>query len=106
MIATTTDDNAPVHFARYRFRYECDVDLARLILLVRDQTGPKPCFRVLEVKRAEVLIETELTLQAVKALMNSIDDGHVMAQTIHFADRYTGKRTSCGHYVGQPECDD
>lgn len=94
---TTYIDPAFIHHAQYRFRCECQMDLGRLIVKAAEQTRPPIYLLVVKVNRDEVLVETELTLAALKNLLWSIEDGHVMAETVDFAHRYTGSRKQGGH---------
>lgn len=40
----------------------------------------------------ELEIETDLTLGAIRKFMKKVDDGHVMLESLNFADEYTGER--------------
>ena len=45
-----------------------------------------------EVSECEFGIETNLTLEAIRKFMKKVDDGHVMLESLNFADEYTGER--------------
>lgn len=57
-----------------------------------DARHPLSNGNVVEWTAPEFEIETDLTLDAIRKFMKKVDDGHVMVESLNFADKYTGER--------------
>lgn len=76
----------------YCFRAECQPDVDELRSLLGG------CFDKITIVNSppfpdvEVELETELSLEELRAVMRRVVDGHVMGQTVASRDEYTGER--------------
>lgn len=82
----------------YRFRAECEADVEVLKLLLPGHyviTGETLQVEGKEVPIPDVtvLLTTTKSLEEVIQKINSVTDGHVMAETVQFATEYTGIRS-------------
>jgi hypothetical protein len=79
---------------RLKFRAEGHFDVDALIRLI-----PRKELTSYEITPHEsfpdetVVLNTKLSLSAVKKIIETIDDGHVMLETIQLEKNYTGERS-------------
>ena len=74
----------------YRFRAECTLDAMRFFAAADlPNTG---FFTLLDGPDVEVTFTDTRTHREIVAIMETVPDGHVMAQTVDFVDAYTGER--------------
>jgi len=75
----------------FKFRAECELDVNRL----RKQMGTK-CLKIVkeigQFPDTIVDLYTTMSLDDLKSEIRSIEDGHVMLQTIALEQDYTGER--------------
>jgi len=80
---------------RYRFLAECPIDA--VALLGKLPPGEEVAFALIRVGgsfasfEADLIVAT-LDLEALRAACRSVEDGHVMLQTVQPIDQYTGER--------------
>lgn len=87
---------------KYRCRAECVSDAAELLnamgkefeaIGIKRESIKLPTGETLPVGDCEILLVVNgLTLEAVRDRIRTIEDGHVMLQTVATADQYEGKR--------------
>ena len=80
---------------QYKFRAECPHDVAVLSnVLVRDKHRHMIINRTMEPGYPDVEIELDidLTRPELISIMRTIEDGHVMRQTVQPIESYTGNR--------------
>jgi hypothetical protein len=80
---------------RYRMRAECLIDLTRALL----KLGKEPGYLNATIVRGsrivpdcQMTVETELSINDVRALLLEVVDGHVMYESVDEEEHYTGKR--------------
>lgn len=79
----------------YKFRAECSIDVARLILKTYEArhlihiTGWTSTPRHADV---EVEVAANCSINILRQIMSMIPDGHVMIETIALTEKYTGER--------------
>lgn len=83
----------------YAFRCEYPVDLARFILAVQDNCPEGRYCKLQTASQLDpvtpdltVAIESNLSLAEIGNIMATIEDGHVMIETLNYRHRYTGER--------------
>jgi hypothetical protein len=78
----------------FQFRAECETDVNALVSLI----PPKSIVRFTSLREApfpDEICEIEVrgfNLAAMREFCRSVEDGHVMLQTIQPKDKYTGER--------------
>jgi hypothetical protein len=80
----------------YRFRAEFQSDVTRL---KEELDGTYRIIPDVFFPDVEVDLYTAKSLEEVKRIMEGLDDGHVMAQTVAHFTSYTGTRV----YTGDPD---
>lgn len=85
----------------YRLRAECRADVQRLRVALAqagkwggDFTVTPHTFNGAPLPDVDVAFSSDLSLDALRNIMATIDDGHVMHETVQPAERYTGVRRS------------
>lgn len=78
---------------RFKFRADCDQDVQNLVAYMQKNNVPA----VIEELEAGLIdcdrvIMTGLRLDEVREVMNNIEDGHTMVQTVRDENNYTGIR--------------
>lgn len=76
----------------YRFRAECQADIDALKSLVGGHFDKITIINSPPFPDVEVELETEFSLENLRAVMRRVVDGHVMVQTVALRDDYTGER--------------
>lgn len=74
----------------YRFRAECSQDVKAVVSngwFTDVSMEQDPDFPDVEVK-----MKTHHPLDKIRELLSSLPDGHVMAESVNYADKYTGER--------------
>lgn len=74
---------------RYKFRFECEVDVHNLFRLFKDKSIDAA---IMDVTGSEAVIETYLSIEHIRHLMRLVIDGHVMVQTLKIESAYNGIR--------------
>ena len=80
----------------YRLRAECSDDVVRLMNALR-ASGVHTDMRVMKdvaLPDVTATFKCDLSLDALRGIIATIDDGHVMHETVERAERYTGERRS------------
>lgn len=83
----------------YKFRAECMADLERLSEILPAQYLIMPVKARTKLPDIVVHINTEFSICQVRAAMLMLIDGHVMAETLNYKDRYTGERMSTEEWI-------
>ncbi|MDD4931436.1 MAG: hypothetical protein PHG66_04825 [Candidatus Colwellbacteria bacterium] len=76
----------------YKFRSECSVDTDRFVELFKDY--------IISIERKsdpdfpdeDVEFSSLKSLDEIRLVMKEIEDGHVMLESLNYADEYTGDR--------------
>ena len=79
----------------YKLRADCAADFAALASLVAESPHGFAAISALRAGAFPVCvieITTTATLAELRALLATIDDGHVMLETVQPIERYTGER--------------
>ena len=75
----------------FKFRAECESDVNKLRKIIGNR-----CLKIVMIIRSfpdtEVDLYSTLNLDELRDKMANISDGHVMLQTVEFAENYTGER--------------
>lgn len=78
---------------KYKLRAECQDDVARFISYFTDYINSFECalqdYRLPDV---DFIFTSVLELKQIQNILCSLDDCHVMAQTVQLFDNYTGER--------------
>jgi hypothetical protein len=76
----------------YRFRAECQPEVDELRRLLGGRFDKITIVNSAPFPDVEVELETDLSLEELRAVMRRVVDGHVMVQTLARRDEYTGER--------------
>lgn len=75
----------------FAFRFERQTDLGCLLVTATNFCRKQDAYlRVVCVEADVVHLDTNLTLDKLRELMGTIPDGHLMADTVNFANQFTG----------------
>jgi hypothetical protein len=90
--AQAAEDSTAGALNVYRFRAECEHDVNKLRWVLGLKVRRVTISIELPFPDAEVEIEADLPLEAVRDAMRQVVEGHVMVQTLARWDEYTGER--------------
>lgn len=79
---------------RYKMRAECSADVGRFITQVPVNSLSTNHLSIsgLKIPDMEVIFSTALSLDEVRLMIQGIEDGHVMLETVALESEYTGER--------------
>jgi hypothetical protein len=77
---------------RFKLRAECAHDIALLQQALGARATAWRVVRAEDVPDVRVEFESDMALEAIERTASAIEDGHVMAETVAEASRYTGIR--------------
>jgi hypothetical protein len=82
-------------FKKYKLRAECLLDTAGPIEKLAKECGFEIVWTIHSIPRfpdCEMNIACKLSLDELKAIIATVEDGHIMLETVVPKDEYTGER--------------